>query len=187
MSSITKILTSEAGGGSSRLERKKMKKSLLLYSVTLFIVTLLIAGLVVYFVKPEWLPFTGSSNTTEQTTKPAVSTKASKYVAVFLTNNQVYFGKLGSLDGQYATLSEVYYLRVQRSLSEGLDASSVNVEGKGQAAAAGKNDLTLIKLGDELHGPTDEIKLNRDHILLIEDLKEDSKVVKAIEEFKAKK
>lgn len=163
-----------------------MKKSPILFSVTLFVATLVIAFAVVYFVKPEWLPFLQSSNKpAEQSGKPAAPSKASGYVAVFLTNNQVYFGKLGSLDGQYATLTDVYYLRVQPSLS---DAGNVKVEdAKASGATAGKNDMTLIKLGDELHGPTDEIKLNRDHILLIEELKEDSKVVKAIEQFKAKK
>ncbi len=149
----------------------------------LFVATVVIAGSVVYLFKPEWLPFlSGSSKSVE-------STKASGYVGVFLTNNQVYFGKLGSLNGQYAILSDVYYLRVQPSLSEGTGAGNVKVEDTKTTAVAtqGKNDLTLIKLGDELHGPTDEIRLNRDHILLIEELKEDSKVVKAIEQFKAKK
>ena len=163
-----------------------MKKSHILFSVSLFVATLVIAFTVVYFAKPEWLPFMqSSSKSATDSAKPAVSTKPSGYVAVFLTNNQVYFGKLGSLDGQYATLTEVYYLRVQPALSDG---GNVKVEdAKTAGAAAGKNDMTLIKLGDELHGPTDEIKLNRDHILLVEELKEDSKVVKAIEQFKAKK
>lgn len=163
-----------------------MKKSHILFSVSLFVATLVIAFAAVYFFKPEWLPFLqSSSKPAEQSAKPAVPAKASGYVAVFLTNNQVYFGKLGSLDGQYATLSDVYYLRVQPSLS---DAGTVKVEdAKTAGTAAGKNDMTLIKLGDELHGPTDEIKLNRDHILLVEELKVDSKVVKAIEQFKAKK
>lgn len=163
-----------------------MKQSQLLFTVSVFVATLVIAFAVVYFVKPEWLPFMqSSSKPATESAKPAAPAKASGYVAVFLTNNQVYFGKLGSLDGQYATLSDVYYLRVQPSLS---DAGTVKVEdAKTAGATAGKNDLTLIKLGDELHGPTDEIKLNRDHILLVEELKVDSKVVKAIEQFKAKK
>ena len=163
-----------------------MKQSHILFSVSLFVATLVIAFAAVYFLKPEWLPFLQSSgkSATDSAT-PAVSSKASGYVAVFLTNNQVYFGRLGSLDGRYAILSDVYYLRVQPALS---DAGTVKVEdAKTAGAPAGKNDMTLIKLGDELHGPTDEIKLNRDHILLIEELKEDSKVVKAIEQFKAKK
>lgn len=164
-----------------------MKKSHIIFSITLFITTLVVAGLAVYFLKPEWLPFISSNSATESAKPAASSAKASGYVAVFLTNNQVYFGKLANLESQYATLSDVYYLRVQPSLSEGGDTSNVKVEDKKAAATAGKNDMTLIKLGDELHGPTDEIKLNRDHILLIEELKVDSKVVKAIEQFKAKK
>lgn len=58
------------------------------------------------------------------------------------------------------------YLKTQRSLSP--------------AQKDQKQELALIKLGDELHGPEDEIKINRDNILYIETLKEDGKVVQAI-------
>lgn len=38
----------------------------------------------------------------------------------------------------------------------------------------------LVKLGDELHGPKDEMRINRDQVLLWENLKGDSKVTDAI-------
>jgi hypothetical protein len=43
----------------------------------------------------------------------------------------------------------------------------------------------LIKLGGELHGPTDTMQINRDQILLIEDLRTDSNLVAAIGNYKA--
>jgi len=47
--------------------------------------------------------------------------------------------------------------------------------------------LQLIKLGKELHGPKDQMVLNRDHILFIEELSSDSKVVKSIEKYNQEK
>jgi len=41
----------------------------------------------------------------------------------------------------------------------------------------------LIKLGNEIHGPADSMIITKDHILFIEQLKDDSKVVRAIKEY----
>jgi len=92
----------------------------------------------------------------------------SAWKAVFLTSGQVYYGKLSRNQGQFYKLQDVYYIRVNTS------------EDKAKAP-----DLTLVKLGNEIHGPEDAIYLNRDHILYIEDLKSDGQVVKAIAEAKA--
>lgn len=90
------------------------------------------------------------------------------YQAVFLTNNQVYFGKLSGLNSQFPVLRDIYYLRVNAT-----DGAQITAE-----------DVNLVKLGDELHGPTDAMKINRDQILLVEDLKDSSSVMDAIRRFK---
>lgn len=108
----------------------------------------------------------------------APSAQASDYWAVFLTSNQVYFGKLSSAEGQYLTLTDVFYLRAQRRLQppeEGDEDATQPQE---------RQEVQLIKLGDELHGPVDEIRFNRDNVLFLERLKGDSRVVKGIEQFK---
>jgi len=92
-----------------------------------------------------------------------------EYRAVFLTNGQVYFGKLSSERSQYVVLQDIFYLQVS-PLSGG--------ESPDQGA-------NLVKLGTELHGPADEMRINRDHILYIEDLRPDSRVVETIRQFKA--
>lgn len=89
--------------------------------------------------------------------------------AVFLTSGQVYYGKLTRSQGQFYKLQDVYYIRV----------------GQPQEDKTKAPDLSLVKLGNEIHGPEDAIYLNRDHILYIEDLKEDGRVVKAIADAKA--
>lgn len=96
------------------------------------------------------------------------------YQAVFLTNNQVYFGRLSNAKSAYPMLTDIFYLQVAQPLQSG------------EPAPAG-GQVQLVKLGNELHGPKDEMKINKDHILFVEDLKPDSQVVKAIENFKKTK
>jgi len=55
---------------------------------------------------------------------------------------------------------------------------------EGQEQANPQGELSLVKLGNELHGPTDAMHINRDQILFIEDLKDDSNVFQAITNYK---
>jgi hypothetical protein len=154
------------------------------WGLVVFILILVIVGGGVYFLKPDWFGKKTTLPTTTPTSKIS-DAKASEYSAVFLANNQVYFGKVSDLNSEFATLKEVYYLKVQNSLVPPQEGD-VKVEGKENPQPQQKNELTLIKMGNELHGPTDEIKINNKHILYIEALKTDSKVVKAINDYKAK-
>lgn len=98
----------------------------------------------------------------------------SSYQAIFLTNGQVYFGKVADLNNQYVKLNDIYYLILQQPLQP-------QAEEPVPPPAP-----VVIKLGDELHGPMDEMFINRDQVLFVEPLKTDSRVVKAIEDFKAR-
>ncbi len=103
------------------------------------------------------------------------SGSASGWNAVFMTNGQVYFGHLAKMDNQFSILTDVYYLQVdqQKDLQPEKNSSTTTEQPK----------LSLIKLGNELHGPSDEMKINRDQILFVEEMKSDSKVVSAIDEY----
>ena len=101
-------------------------------------------------------------------------TASDMYQAVFLTNDQVYFGKLTNADSQYPRLTDVFYLQVTQTLQPIGDAE----------ASTPQQNINLIKLGGELHGPSDAMVINRDHILFFEDMKEDSQVVTAIRQYK---
>jgi len=110
---------------------------------------------------------------------PAASTSTStvgSYQAVFLVNNQVYFGKLANQNGQFPVLTDIYYLQVNQPIQP--------VQGAAAAAAAANPEINLVKLGGELHGPTDMMRINRDQILLVENLRSDSNLVSAIENYK---
>ncbi len=93
--------------------------------------------------------------------------------AVFLSNSTVYFGRVNSSGGQWLVMHDIYYLqRAQTPQPSGTPE---------EQASQGK--LVLIKLGNELHGPQDTMRINRDHVVFIEDLKSDSQVVKAIDKY----
>ena len=48
----------------------------------------------------------------------------------------------------------------------------------------GQPQLSLVKLGNELHGPQDKMEINDAHIIFIESLKQDGRVVEAIARYK---
>jgi len=98
---------------------------------------------------------------------------SSKYQAVFLTNGQTYFGKVVNPNDKYVSLSDVYYLVLKQPLQS--QNNTDQVQNQDQA----KPEYNIIKLGKEMHGPT-SMSINKDQILFIENLSDDSKVVSAI-------
>ena len=83
--------------------------------------------------------------------------------AVFLTNGQVYFGKIESKSASEIKLTGIYYLQSDKASTE-----------------SQSGDVKLNKLGNELHGPEDVMYINMTNVLFVEDLKSDSKVVQAM-------
>jgi len=107
--------------------------------------------------------------------------KKDDYQALFLTNNQVYFGKLQRLnDGSYR-LTDVYYIQ-----SDTQSGEAAAQEATDPAQEQSNKQPTLVKLGNELHGPTDEIIVRDNQVLFWENMKPDSKVSKAIESYRSK-
>lgn len=94
------------------------------------------------------------------------------YSAVFLVNGQVYFGKIADNGKGEIVMKEVYYLQA------GADGFSPNQN-------LGANQFTMVKLGQELHGPTDELFINKAQIVFYENLRDDSRVVESIRQHAA--
>lgn len=146
-----------AGSQQAASRRQPMtKQRKRLFIVAACVVTLVIIGL-------GWWGYRYHS--------PQAFIRSNEYQAVFLTNNQVYFGKLQQIDKSHVRLTNVYYLR-----------QDANTNGTGQNAttAADQGTPKLVKLGDELHGPEDEIIFGENQVLFWENLKPDGKVSKAI-------
>lgn len=96
------------------------------------------------------------------------------YQAVFLNNGQVYFGKLQTSGSEYLKLSDVWYLRASETDSKSTD--------KIQQSSGDSANATIIKLGNEIHGPKDAMLISKSQVLFYENLKDDGKVVKAIKD-----
>jgi flagellar basal body-associated protein FliL len=79
----------------------------------------------------------GTSNTSR-------AVKGKQYQALFLTNNQVYFGHVAQVDNTYVKLTDIYYLQVQQTVQPGQQSNSSQ-----------QPNVSLAKLGGELHGPED--------------------------------
>ena len=99
--------------------------------------------------------------------------KGKKYQAVFLTNGQVYFGKVSKVDNSYVKLNDIFYLQVQQQVQPKDDKQTQQPQ------------VSLAKLGGELHGPEDVMYISRQQVLFWENLKDDGKVTNAIKEYKA--
>ena len=92
------------------------------------------------------------------------------YQAVFLANDQVYFGHLSAINTDYPILDDVYYVQI---LSPG-PASD-------KSASAGR----VVRLIDSAtHKPTNRMVLNRGQIIFWEDLSDRSPVLQKIMELK---
>lgn len=89
------------------------------------------------------------------------------YQAVFLVGSQVYFGHLHQ-SGSVYLLSDVYYI------ADG-GASADSSQPRGQ----------LVKRGSEIHGPRDPMVIPTAQLLFIENMRDDSDVVRAITASKA--
>jgi hypothetical protein len=95
-----------------------------------------------------------------------------KLQAVFLNTGQVYFGNVKSLNSQYFVVTNIYYL--QTSNASGSSAS---------ASSSANTNVTLVKLGCELHMPNDQMVINSDQVTFWENLQSDGQVAKAVATF----
>lgn len=95
------------------------------------------------------------------------------YQAVFLTNGQVYFGKLTEVGRDYFRLNNIYYL-----------TQNTTTDSKGNTTSDG--NYTLVKLGcQQIHDPFDEMIIERSQVSFWENLQNGqySKVVKSISDY----
>lgn len=88
------------------------------------------------------------------------------YQAVLLNGGQVYYGKLENASGMYPVLRDVFYV-VRKEDPQSHQVANI-----------------LVRRGKELHGP-EYMVLNRQSILFIEPVKEDSEIGQSISKQKA--
>lgn len=92
-----------------------------------------------------------------------------KLQAVFLNTGQVYFGNIKALNNRYFVVTNIYYLQQANS-------------GSSSSSNAGSN-VTLVKLGCELHEPYDQMVINSSQVTFWENLQDNGQVAKAVATF----
>jgi len=134
---------------------KRKNNGLLTLIVGIIILIILVIALFLVFLKPAMNQTSSSSS--------------SSWSAVFLTNGRTYFGKIEKDIAGFITLNDVYYLQVKQAppVAEGEEPQS---------------QLSLMSVGEEIHGPENFMRINKDHVLFIEELKADSSIVTSIEQ-----
>lgn len=95
--------------------------------------------------------------------------ETNKLQAVFLNTGQVYFGHIKSLNEKYFVVTDIYYLQATNSNAAG-------------SSSAG-NNVTLVKLGCELHEPYDQMVINSSQVTFWENLQDGGQVAKAVSTF----
>jgi hypothetical protein len=96
-----------------------------------------------------------------------------KLQAIFLQTGQVYFGNVTKMNSKYFVLSNIYYLQTSNAANSTADANST----------AANTNVSLVKLGCELHAPVDEMVINRDQVTFWENLNDSGQVAKAVATF----
>jgi hypothetical protein len=98
------------------------------------------------------------------------SPRNDRYQAVFLDDNQVFFGKLVGTHGEYLRLEKPYSTKAA-DIPEGATA---------EQKEAISNNLSLIKVADMVYGPEDVMMIRAEKVKYWQDLQPDSKVAKAL-------
>ncbi len=93
----------------------------------------------------------------------------SKLQAVFLNTGQVYFGNVKKMNDKYVVLTNIYYLQTSNGSSSTTSNANTNV--------------SLVKLGCELHEPYDQMVINRSQVTFWENLQDGGQVAKAVKTF----
>lgn len=126
------------------------------------VLTVVLAGAVAVLIIAGTIMITGARGNGE---KKLVN--PSKLQAVFLNTGQVYFGNITSLNSKYYVLTNIYYLQTSNGSNNANNTNS-------------SNNVTLVKLGCELHQPYDKMVINRDQVTFWENLQDNGQVAKAV-------
>lgn len=145
----TSPTTPEPPAGSGRGKKLTLSKGLRAASVVLFVsatILLLAVAAQMIYNRPK---------------SEAAFVNPDKIQAVFLNGGQVYFGRISHINKDYLRLVDIFYLQVNQQIQPE------------QENAPAPDNISLVKLGCELHRPTDEMIINRAQVLFWENLKND--------------
>lgn len=88
---------------------------------------------------------------------------ASRYQAVILSNDKVYFGRIDDVSDDFYELDEAFFLRETRASEEA------------------EPERALLPVNREIHAPDNTMLIRKDEVVLVENLAEDSPILTEIE------
>jgi len=97
--------------------------------------------------------------------------KESTWYGVLVTNGRTYFGHIVKQNSQTIVLQDVYYLQVQQ-----VPQTEEGVESQPQ--------ITVVSIEADIHAPENELQINREHVIYVQKLAEDSQIIATIKELK---
>lgn len=127
-----------------------------------------IACVVIILIGVICIIFANNNNTNE-----SQYVYKNKLQAVFLDTGQVYFGKVTTLNNNFFVLKDIFYLQSNSSSSSSSSSTS-------DSSSSSSNNVSLVKLGCELHMPYDEMVINRSSVTFWENLQSGGQVAKAV-------
>jgi len=141
-----------AGQGYDKINQPKFKQiNELVFKRLIILLAIILIGVTVYY-----LFFKGESEPKDQ---------MQNWYAVKLVTGEVYYGQISNIAADPVVINNVYYNYDQPAGGE-------------EKSEAG--NLRLVKRGQETHGPAGTMNIVRSQVVYMEQLKEDSKVLKAI-------
>lgn len=127
--------------------------------MTLAVVAVLI-GLLIFVIYDK------NTSTTADTEGQYV--KTANLQAVFLNTGQVYFGNIKAVNSNFLVLRHIFYLESNSTSSSSSSSSST------------PSNVTLVKLGCEIHAPLDQMVINRSAVTFWENLSPKGQVAEAV-------
>lgn len=88
---------------------------------------------------------------------------AKGYQVVYLSSGQAYFGKLKNTTGDYLVLEQAYAPSDQTPAQDNAERQTA-----------------LVKVSEQVYGPEDSLSIKADQVVFWQNLRDDSKVVEAI-------
>ncbi|MCL4357291.1 hypothetical protein M1512_00105 [Patescibacteria group bacterium] len=147
--------------GSSRHHTKQPKK--LLESLLTKWASLILGAMIVILLVAVTLVVAST-----QPKSQANYVYSNKLQAVFLNTGQVYFGNIQSINPQYLVLTNIFYLQTNNQSS---------------SSSSSNNNVSLVKLGCELHAPYDQMVINMQQVTFWENLRSSGQVAKAVAQY----
>ena len=92
------------------------------------------------------------------------------YQAVFLSNGQLYFGKITEITNEYIMMDSPHFLQLAQEPGE-------------QVESEVQPEMKLISIKDEFHKPKDFVMIEKSSVIFIEELRGASQIADAIENF----